>query len=109
MSIAVISKFNSGMTAEKYEKLTEAMDLQDALPKGCESHTAGIAEDGSFIISDIWESSEAFETFSRERLIPTCNVLDIAAPENVTMLDLVRAHVRSFHMSRSSKSFHMAK
>jgi hypothetical protein len=100
MSIAVITIWKNGMTEEKYQQLTQAMSLQDSLPKGCESHVAGIAKDGTFIVSDIWESAKAHDKFMSERIGPTSDVLNIAAPDTVTTLDLVRSHVRSFHMAR---------
>jgi hypothetical protein len=97
MSVAVITKWGSGMTADKYHELALAMNLEDSLPMGCESHVAGIAEDGTFIVSDIWESSEASETFMRERLCPTLDILGLVVPDAVMTLDLVSINVASFH------------
>lgn len=99
MSVAVITKWGSGsgMTADRYHELMLAMNLEDSLPNGCESHVAGIAEDGTFIVSDIWESTEANETFMRERPCPTSDVLGTVTPDTVMTLDLVRANVGSFH------------
>jgi hypothetical protein len=117
MSVEVISKWESGMTAETYHQLAEAMNLGEKLPKGCESHTAGITDDGAFIITDIWESTEAFETFAHDRLAPTSDVLNIPNPDKVTTLRLVMhsAEARSFHLSHASgdapkeRSFHLTR
>ena len=103
MSVTVISQWDSGMTAETYKKFTDAMKFSDSLPKGCEAHTAAIAEDGTFIVTDIWESAKAFETFSSDTA-PTLKTLDIKSPDKVSVMEIVAhaADAKSFRLGGHS-------
>ena len=61
-------------TKELYDQVTEKMfghtDMRpDEAPEGLILHSAGQGDQGWYVY-DIWESREAFERFSEEKLMP---------------------------------------
>ena len=71
MAIAVVFDFEGG-TAEQYDALVREMGIggqpASAIP-GMIFHAAGPAE-GGWRVVDVWESQEALDRFSRDRLMP---------------------------------------
>ena len=65
----VVSAVAPGFTAEMYEAVTARAMPGDALPNGCRLHIAGPVEHGWRVIT-VWESSEAFDRFREEKLLP---------------------------------------
>lgn len=65
----LMSHFYPGGTAEQYAVVLKAVHPDGRLPVGQLSSAAGPC-DGGWIISAIWESREAFESFVVERLMP---------------------------------------
>jgi hypothetical protein len=58
-----------GMTVEQYDKVNELMGVSSASDvDGLICHTAAVT-DGGMLISDVWESEDAFERFINERLM----------------------------------------
>ena len=63
-----------GVTKQQYEQVNEKMfghspATADEAPEGLIVHSAGPAENGWYIY-DIWESREAFQRFTDERVQP---------------------------------------
>ena len=57
------------------------MDTRGNPPAGLIVHTGGPVGDGELRVIDIWESTDAFETFVAERLAPTiAQVMGANAP-----------------------------
>jgi hypothetical protein len=54
---------------EDYERVNEAIGVDDNPPDGLIVHAAGEV-DGRWLLVDIWESQAAFEKFRDERLMP---------------------------------------
>jgi hypothetical protein len=52
-----------------YERVTEAMDVDNDPPEGLIMHAAG-EQNGRWRSVEIWESQAAFERFRDERLMP---------------------------------------
>jgi len=52
-----------------YERISEALDVDEHPPEGLILHAAG-EEDGHWRSVDVWESEAAFERFRNERLMP---------------------------------------
>jgi quinol monooxygenase YgiN len=69
MPIAMLQEMPDG-SAEIYDAVNAKMDVEKNPPAGLLFHTAGQAENGSWRIFDVWESREAFDRFSDERLGP---------------------------------------
>ena len=68
MAVGVLIEFPG--TAEQYDQVNEKMGMGDDQPQGMLVHTAAEVEDGSMRIMDVWESADAFESFSENRLGP---------------------------------------
>ena len=68
----LMTHFYPGGTAEQYAVVLNAVHPDGALPTGQLSSAAGPC-DGGWVISAIWESRAAFETFVVERLMPALN------------------------------------
>jgi quinol monooxygenase YgiN len=75
VAIAVIQEFpieGDDRTTRNYDRIQEALGTRDNPPDGGLVHTAGFDEQaGVFRIFDVWESQQAWETFFRDRLMPT--------------------------------------
>jgi hypothetical protein len=82
-----------GMDAETYDKVNDAMNFPSDLPDGLISHTAG-PTDGGFIIVDIWESMDKFESFMENTLMPAMGKVGIEAPPNPQPPRQVEVHNR---------------
>ncbi|MEA2349706.1 MAG: hypothetical protein QOG86_647 [Thermoleophilaceae bacterium] len=54
---------------EMYDKVNDVLGVDDNPPDGLIVHTASKTDDGMVIV-DVWESREAFDRFSEERLMP---------------------------------------
>jgi hypothetical protein len=68
MAVAMLQELD-GVTADRYDQVNEAMGIAENPPEGLIVHTAGEKE-GGMRIFDVWESSEALERFTNERLMP---------------------------------------
>jgi len=77
---------------DTYDKVNETMGVEQNPPEGMIVHTAGLA-DGKMIIADVWESQEAFDRFSEERLMPAIReVMGGDPPEGMTEVRAFDAH-----------------
>ena len=69
--MSILTVFNlSTMDTEKYNRVI--IDLESAgvgNPEGRLYHVSSVQEDGSFIVTDVWESAELLDEFSKT-LIP---------------------------------------
>ena len=84
MSILVRFTGASSMTAEKYdETLPHIEESGQFPPDGLEYHVA-FSADGTFRVSEIWDSREQFEAFG-ERLMPILEQhgVELAGPPEV--------------------------
>lgn len=72
--MAILTVFNlSTMNAEKYNAAIRGLEAAgQGKPKGRLYHVATSQEDGSIIVTDIWESTDLLDEFGKT-LIPTLN------------------------------------
>jgi hypothetical protein len=77
-------------TWEQYERVT-APTVEPA-PQGLILHAAGPTEDG-FRVVHVWESREAWERFSQERLGPAVAALGGPARPEPTLREFDAAHL----------------
>jgi hypothetical protein len=77
-------------TWEQYQRVT-APTVEPA-PQGLILHVAGPTADG-FRIIDVWESKDAWERFSEERIAPALAALGGPARPEPTFRDFDAAHV----------------
>jgi hypothetical protein len=70
--MAIVVRFApTSLTADQYDqalaKVTEM--IGDDLPDGCVAHVAFEGSDGSFFVSEVWDSQEQWAAFG-EKLMP---------------------------------------
>ena len=70
MAIAIIHRMPEGFSTDQYDAVNEKAQISSDPPEGLIHHTLGGA-DGSYVILDVWESRDAFESFRNDRLNPT--------------------------------------
>jgi len=58
-------------------------------PKGLLSHAAGLSDDGSFVVSEVWSSRQANEDFMQARLGEALASSGVPAPSKVTWVSLI--------------------
>jgi hypothetical protein len=80
--MSIITVFNlSTMTTEKYNQAIRGLDAAgQGKPKGRLYHVAARQEDGSTIVTDIWESAALLEEFGKT-LIPVLNKAGVTPVE----------------------------
>lgn len=85
MPVGILQMLN-GTTQEQYDSINEKMfgtsrPSADQAPDGLVVHSAGPTENGWYIY-DIWESREAFQRFTEERVMPAVRELigDVPPP-----------------------------
>ena len=54
---------------ETYDQVNEKLGVDDNPPEGLIVHTAGMSG-SNMVIVDVWESQDAFDRFTEERLMP---------------------------------------
>jgi hypothetical protein len=77
MAVAVIQEFEA--TRENYEKVNEK--IGDAAPEGLILHTVSDLGGDRWKLVDVWESTEAFQNFVQNKLIPAIAEVDPDAPQ----------------------------
>ena len=85
MSILVRFTGAPGLSSADYDRTLPIIEESGEFPpRGMEYHVAFKAADGSFRVSEIWDSMEDFETFG-ERLMPILaeNGIELAGPPEV--------------------------
>jgi hypothetical protein len=62
-------------------------------PAGLLSHAAGSADDGTFIVSEVWSSRAAQEAFPGSRLGPALGAAGVSGPPAVRWVPLLACHL----------------
>jgi hypothetical protein len=93
MAEGLILQFD-GVTREQYDGVNAKLGIQmyegtGDYPKGLRWHAAGIAEDGSFVVSEVWESREAQDEFMHTRLGEALAANGVTAVPTVTWFSLL--------------------
>lgn len=83
MAIAMLMEWQ-GVTQEQYDRAMEGLRLDENPPDGLIVHIAG-SGDGGWRVLDVWESSEAWERFSNERLAPVVQQVGLQGEPQVTI------------------------
>jgi hypothetical protein len=73
MAVGIRLKFDGG-TQEQYDAVDKRIDSDGNPPDGLIFHSAGPI-DGGWGIIDFWESTDAFDQFAKERLMPAVEEL----------------------------------
>jgi hypothetical protein len=81
MAVAVLLEW-PGLTEQQYDETMKAMQLDTRPPTGGLFHVAG-PMNGGWRVVDVWESAEAFQKFSEERIIPAVKKVGITTQPRV--------------------------
>jgi len=71
-----------GVTEDQYEQAREKVGWDREVPVGAKLHVAGFS-DGGLNVLDVWESAEAFQAFSDQRLAPAVQEIGIQGEPDV--------------------------
>ena len=93
MPEALILEF-TGVTEAAYEAINKLLGIdmqtgQGDWPAGLLSHAAGRAEDGTFIVSEVWSSPAAQEAFMTSRLGPALAAAAVTPPSAARWVPLL--------------------
>jgi hypothetical protein len=70
--MAIVVRFSPpNVTPDQYDQASAKADemMGGKLPDGCQLHVAFTGSDGSFYVSEVWDSREQWEAFG-EKLMP---------------------------------------
>jgi hypothetical protein len=79
MRHAFVMRFPGG-TREQYDQVIEKMGLNGQSPENAVFHWAAITDDG-IVVTDVWESAEAFEAFAQEKIGPLTAEAGLPEPQ----------------------------
>jgi hypothetical protein len=87
MAVAIVMEFE-GATLEQYDQVMEKMGLEPGgdTPPGALFHWVAQTDDG-LLVTDVWESREAFDKFAEEQIGPYTQEVGIAGPPSTTIHD----------------------
>ena len=96
MPVALILEF-TGVTEAEYAVVNKHLGIdmqtgQGDWPAGLLAHAAGTAEDGTFIVSEVWSSQADQDAFMRSRLGEALAAGGVAAPPRVRWVPLLAWH-----------------
>jgi len=81
MAVAMLMEW-PGFTQEPYRAVLQELQLDTNPPNGLLFHVAGIVQSGLRIL-DVWESPEAFQTFSEQRIAPAVKKVGITTQPRI--------------------------
>lgn len=96
MAEAIILEF-AGVGRSQYDQANRELGIDMATgtgdwPSGLLMHAAGTADDGGFVVTEVWSSREAQGIFMQARLAGALEVAGITAPPKVTWVSLLAYH-----------------
>ncbi|HEV7461815.1 MAG TPA: hypothetical protein VGN78_14855 [Solirubrobacteraceae bacterium] len=69
MAIAMLTTVAEA-TLDQYDQVGAKLGIDSSPPEGLVVHVAAPREDGGFVVFEVWETPDAYERFSQERLGP---------------------------------------
>ena len=97
MPAQLILEFD-GVTEKEYEATNKALGIdmntgEGDWPDGLITHAAGLAEDGRFVVMEVWDTPQHQERFMEGRLGEALTKGGIAGPpSSITWIELVAHH-----------------
>ena len=96
MPEALIFEFN-GVSETEYEAVNKQLGIdmptgQGDWPAGLLSHAAGMADDGLFIVSEVWSSRTTQESFLASRLGAAFAAAGLTAAPTIRWVPLLAYH-----------------
>ena len=96
MAEALILEFD-GVGQKEYEAVNKELGIDMTAgtgnwPPGLLMHAAGVADDGSFVVTEVWESRAAQERFMSERLGQALGKGGVTSPPKAKWARLLAHH-----------------
>ena len=93
MAVGLILKF-ANLTRTDYEAVQAKLGISDSSnwPAGLLSHVAGAGDDGSFYVSEVWESREVQGTFLQGRLGRALGEAGVTSAPQMTWIDPIYSY-----------------
>jgi hypothetical protein len=92
MADAVVLEFD-GVGRDDYDRVNKELGVdmttgEGNWPAGLQMHSAGLTDDGTFLVYEVWESREAQATFMHDRLGAALAAGGVTAQPAVTWVSL---------------------
>lgn len=85
--MAICRIIETGATPQQYDRVSERIGMGDDPPPGSQLHLAGVAEDGTVRVIEIWDSREQAELFT-ERIRAARAELGVTGQPTITYMDV---------------------
>jgi hypothetical protein len=97
MAEALILEFTGDLHEDQYWAVDKTLGIDMVagtgdFPDGLEFHAAGFAEDGRFVVYEVWGSREAQAHFMETRLGAALSENEVPGPPTVTWIPLLAHH-----------------
>ena len=94
---AVLYEFNT-VTDAQYAAVSTHLNIDPKTemgdwPPGLLSHAAGAADDGTFIVAEVWSSREDQAAFTESRLAPALTAAGVTEMPHIRWVPLTHFHV----------------
>lgn len=96
MAKCLILEFQ-GVGRSEYDDITAKLGIDATTgtgdwPAGMLSHAGGVADDGTLVVTEIWESEDAHHAFMGARLGAVLGAAGMPPPSKTTWVDLFAHH-----------------
>ena len=81
MAVVMLMEWD-GVTLEQYEAVRKLVNWEGNTPEGGMFHVAALTDTG-LRVTDLWQSAEAFQSFTEQRLMPGVQQLGIPGQPRV--------------------------
>jgi len=86
-----------GVTQREYDAASHELGIdmktgKGDWPAGLRSHTAGLSEDGCFMVTEVWDSQEHQAKFMEQRLGPALEKAGVPPPSRLVWIDVISHH-----------------
>ena len=91
MAVAMLMEW-PGVSHEQYVAVMKELNLDANPPKGALFHVAGPMQGGLRVV-DVWESAEAFQTFSEQRIMPAVKKVGVTTQPRIEIYPASNVYV----------------
>jgi hypothetical protein len=82
-------------TQEHYDRLAGEVTPDGKLPAGCLTHVSAPLPSGGWQVVDVWESREAMDRFTTEKIMPAAQRLGIPQPATAPQVTDIHKLIKS--------------
>jgi hypothetical protein len=96
MAAGLLLEFE-GINQGQYDAVNQKLGLDPKSgkgdwPPGMRSHAAGMSDDGTLVVTEVWDTQEHQATFMETRLAKALQDADVPPPSRLVWVDLVSYH-----------------